>query len=207
VNWPAAERALAAGLDALHLNAELREPLLAFLRLLEKWNRAYNLTSIREPEKMVTHHLLDALAVRPFLRGARVVDVGTGGGIPGIPLALASPEREFLLLDGNAKKTRFVTQAATELGLANVAVERARSEDYRPTRPFDTVISRAFASLAQMLELTQHLCAPDGLFLAMKGTYPTDELREVKAPFRVEGVERVVVPGLHAERHVVLIKM
>jgi 16S rRNA (guanine527-N7)-methyltransferase len=127
--------------------------------------------------------------------------------VPGIPLAIARPQCEFVLLDSNAKKTRFVTQATTELGLANVAVERARSEDYRPTRPFDTVISRAFTSLAQMLDMTQHLCAPDGVFLAMKGTYPTDELRDVKAPFRVEGVERVVVPGLHAERHVVLIKM
>ena len=137
MTWPSAERLLVVGLAKLGQPAHLRAPLLAFLHLLEKWNGAYNLTAVREPEKMVTHHALDSLSVVPYLRGPRVVDVGAGAGIPGIPLALACPEFEFVLLDSNAKKTRFITQAVNELGLTNVMVERARAEDYRPARTFE----------------------------------------------------------------------
>ena len=203
LTWPTAERLLVAGLAKLGQPVPLRDPLLAFLHLLEKWNAAYNLTAVREPEKMITHHVLDSLAVMPYLRGPRVVDVGAGAGIPGIPLALACPEFEFVLLDSNAKKTRFITQAINELGLANVEVQRSRAEDYHPARPFDTVISRAFASLAEMLDMTQHLGAPDGVFVAMKGNYPQDELLAVPARFKVNRVEAVQVPGLDAKRHVV----
>ena len=203
LTWPAAERLLGAGLAKLGQPARLSEPLLAFLHLLEKWNAAYNLTAVREPEKMVTHHILDSLVVMPYLRGLRIVDVGAGAGIPGIPLALACPDFEFVLLDSNAKKTRFITQAINELGLTNVAVERARAEDYRPARRFDTVITRAFASLAEMLDMTQHLGAPDGVFVAMKGNYPQDELLAVSQKFSVDRVEAVQVPGLDAQRHVV----
>jgi len=206
VSWPAAESLLIAGLAKLGQPAHLRAPLLAFLKLLEKWNAAYNLTAVREPEKMVTHHLLDSLAVIPHLRGPRIVDVGAGAGIPGIPLALACPDFEFVLLDSNAKKTRFITQAINELGLTNVGVARARAEDYRPAQPFDTVISRAFASLAEMLEMTQHLGASNGVFVAMKGNYPEDEMAAVPHSFRIEGVEPVHVPDLNAQRHVVLIR-
>lgn len=201
--WSAAQRLLGAGLGKLGQPARLSAPLLAFLHLLEKWNAAYNLTAVREPEKMVTHHALDALAAMPYLRGPRVVDIGAGAGIPGIPLALACPEFEFVLLDSNAKKTRFITQAIHELGLTNVIVERVRAEDYRPARLFDTVITRAFASLAEMLEMTQHLGAPDGVFVAMKGNYPQDELMAVPPRFKVNRVEPVQVPGLDAQRHVV----
>lgn len=201
--WPAAEQLLVSGLRELHCDAGLRDPLFAFLRLLEKWNRAYNLTAVREPEAMVTHHVLDSLAVAPYLHGRRIADVGTGAGLPGIPLAIARPELGFVLLDSNSKKTRFVTQAINELQLANVVVERARAEDFRPSRPFDTIVSRAFTSLAEMLRMTQHLCAPDGVFLAMKGAYPADELRAMPGGFEVRRVERVTVPGLHAERHVI----
>ena len=203
MTWPSAERLLVAGLATLGQPAPLRDPLLAFLHLLEKWNAAYNLTAVREPENMITHHLLDSLVVMPYLHGSRMVDVGAGAGIPGIPLALACPDFEFVLLDSNAKKTRFITQAINELGLSNVSVERARAEDYRPARPFDTVISRAFASLAEMLDMTQHLGASDGLYLAMKGNYPQDELVVVPSQFRVDRVESVQVPGLDAKRHVV----
>lgn len=206
MSWPTAERLLVTGLAKLGQPASLRDPLLAFLHLLEKWNAAYNLTAVREPEKMVTHHLLDSLAVIQHLRGPRIVDVGAGAGIPGIPLALACPEFEFVLLDSNAKKTRFITQAINELGLTNVGVARARAEDYRPAQLFDTVISRAFASLAEMLEMTQHLGAPLGVFVAMKGSYPQDELAAVPASFRIESVEPVQVPQLDAQRHVVLIR-
>lgn len=203
LTWSAAQRLLGASLVNLGQPARLSAPLLAFLHLLEKWNAAYNLTAVREPEKMVTHHVLDSLAVMPYLRGPRVVDVGAGAGIPGIPLALACPDFEFVLLDSNAKKTRFITQAINELGLTNVAVERARAEDYRPARLFDTVITRAFASLAEMLDMTQHLGAPDGVFVAMKGNYPQDELVAVPPRFKVNRVEPVQVPGLDAKRHVV----
>jgi 16S rRNA (guanine527-N7)-methyltransferase len=206
VTWSAAERLLVAGLAKLGQPARLRDPLLAFLHLLEKWNAAYNLTAVREPEKMVTHHVLDSLAVIPHLRGPRIIDIGAGAGIPGIPLALACPEYEFVLLDSNAKKTRFITQAINELGLTNAGVERARAEDYRPARLYDTVISRAFASLAEMLEMTQHLGAPHGVFVAMKGNYPEDELGAVPPSFRIDGVEPVQVPELNAQRHVVLIR-
>ena len=206
MSWAAADRLLVAGLATLGQPAHLRDPLLAFLHLLEKWNAAYNLTAVREPEKMVTHHLLDSLAVIPHLRGPRIIDVGAGAGIPGIPLALACPELEFVLLDSNAKKTRFITQAIHELGLANIGVERARAEDHRPAQLFDTVISRAFASLAEMLDMTQHLGAPHGVFVAMKGNYPHDELTAIPPSFRVDGVEPVLVPELNAQRHVVLIR-
>ena len=203
MTWLAAEGLLESGLVKLDQSTQLRDTLLAFLHLLEKWNAAYNLTAVREPEKMVTHHLLDSLAVIPYLRGPRIVDVGAGAGIPGIPLALACPEFEFVLLDSNAKKTRFITQAIHELGLTNVTVERVRAEDYRPARLFDTVITRAFASLAEMLEMTQHLGAPDGVFVAMKGNCPQDELVAVPPRFKVNRVEPVQVPGLDAKRHVV----
>lgn len=200
------DRLLSEGLETLRLDAgpPLRRALLDYVALLAKWNRVYNLTAVREPRQMLTHHLLDSLAVLPYLNGARVIDVGTGPGLPGIPLALCSPERGFVLLDSNAKKTRFVTQSVTELGLTNVSVVHARTEDYRPGLPFDTVISRAFAGLGDMLRLTAHLCAPDGLFLAMKGRYPTDELKRVPEGFRVVDVIRLDVPGLEAERHLVL---
>lgn len=203
MTWHTAERSLVAGLAKLSQPASLRDPLLAYLKLLEKWNAAYNLTAVRDPERMVTHHVLDSLAVIHYLHGPRVVDVGAGAGIPGIPLALACPEFAFVLLDSNAKKTRFITQAINELGLTNVGVERTRAEDFHPVQSFDTVISRAFASLAEMLQMTQHLDAPGGLFLAMKGNYPHDELAAVPPQFRVDRVESVQVPGLDAQRHVV----
>jgi 16S rRNA (guanine527-N7)-methyltransferase len=205
-NWTSTAALLQAGLVDLGLNAQTGAPLLQFLRLLQKWNAAYNLTAVEEPEQMVTHHLFDALATRPFLRGPRIVDVGTGAGIPGIPLAIVCPEFEFVLLDSNSKKTRFIKQAIIELRLHNAIAVHNRAEQYRPEKSFDTVLSRAFTSLAQMLQMTQHLCAPDGIFVAMKGRYPRDELRGVQAPFAVERVAPVQVPHLEAERHVVLLK-
>lgn len=206
MSWAAAEQRLVSGLSVLGIPGAVHAPLLQFLHLLEKWNAAFNLTAVREPEKMVTHHILDALAVRPFLKPSRIVDVGTGAGIPGIPLAIICPELEFVLVDSNSKKTRFINQAVLELRLANVTAVHSRAEQYRPEQRFDSVVSRAFTSLAQMLRMTQHLCAPDGIFVAMKGQRPDDELQGVQAPFAVERVARLQVPHLEAERHVVSIK-
>lgn len=188
----------------LALPAPDRERLLAYVRLLAKWNSAYNLTAVRDPLEMVTRHLLDSLVIVPHLHGARVLDVGTGPGLPGIPLAVARPELAFTLLDANAKKTRFVVQAVGELALKNVEVVQSRVENYRPSRIFDTVVSRAFASIADMLAHARHLCAPGGRFLAMKGAYPEEELEALPAGYDVEVVP-LTVPGLDAARHVVIV--
>ena len=200
---------LARGLEqmALPLSATVQEKLLAYVGLLAKWNRVYNLTAVRDPTEMVTRHLLDSLSVAQHLRGSRVLDVGSGAGLPGIPLALARPEWQFVLLDSNRKKTRFITQSCIELGLANVNVESCRIEDYRPEVLFDSVISRAFSELSAMLVATGRLCKPDGVMLAMKGEYPAAELAGVPPGFVVQGVAVLQVPGLDAQRHVVRVAL
>ncbi|MBI3570907.1 MAG: 16S rRNA (guanine(527)-N(7))-methyltransferase RsmG [Gammaproteobacteria bacterium] len=184
-------------------DTELR--LLEFLRLLEKWNQAYSLTAVRDPGQMVTRHLLDSLAVLPYVCGPRVLDIGTGAGLPGVPLALALPETRFTLLDSNAKKTRFVTQAAHALGLANVSVIQMRVEKFQPTEKFTTLLTRAFASIPDMLAATRHLCAPGGCWLAMKGVFPQEELAAIPAEFTAQ-VRPLRVPGLEVARHVVIIE-
>ncbi|MGA9852475.1 MAG: 16S rRNA (guanine(527)-N(7))-methyltransferase RsmG [Gammaproteobacteria bacterium] len=196
---------LLSGLAQLRLELPPDGPvkLLAFIELLAKWNSAYNLTAVREPAEMVNKHLLDSLAVAPFLHDRKILDAGTGAGLPGIPLAVAFPERHFTLLDSNGKKTRFVTHAATTLGLKNVEVVQVRAEDYRPEEPFDTVTSRAFASLTEFLDMTAHLCAPVGRWLAMKGEPPDNELQKLPAGFRLIAVHPIRVPGLDAQRCVV----
>ncbi|MGH8369570.1 MAG: 16S rRNA (guanine(527)-N(7))-methyltransferase RsmG [Gammaproteobacteria bacterium] len=196
------ETRLASGLRELQLVLvpAAQSRLLAYLELLTKWNTVYNLTAVRDPGQMVTRHLLDSLAIARFLRGGRVLDVGSGAGLPGIPLALSFPERQFVLLDSNGKKTRFMIQAAAELGLHNVEVVQVRAEDYRPAEPFATVVSRAFASLADFLALTEHLCAPGGCWLAMKGELPTEEINQLPDGFEVRAVNALKVPGLDAAR-------
>jgi 16S rRNA (guanine527-N7)-methyltransferase len=188
----------------LDLPAAAEPKLLQYLRLLARWNQAYNLTAVRDPQEMVTRHLLDSLAVLPYLQGPRVLDVGTGAGLPGIPLAVARPDLTFTLLDANAKKTRFVTQAVGELGLKNVEVVQSRAENYRPPQKFDTLVSRAFASIADMLEFTRHLCAPHTRILAMKGVYPEEELAAVATAYAAE-VVALKVPGLQADRHLAIL--
>ena len=197
---------LSAGLAALNLDlpAATIERLLDYVGLLARWNAAYNLSAVRDPAEMVTRHLLDSLAVAPLVTGATLADLGSGAGLPGIPLALVAPQRQVTLVDSNGKKTRFLRAAVRELGLANVRVVEGRVEDVPGT--FDCVTARAFASLADMLTWGGHLLAPDGLWLALKGRFPQDELAGVPAGFRVEAVLELAVPGLDAERRAVIIR-
>ena len=200
------EKRLQQGLRdmGLELPPPAVEKLLDFLHLLEKWNKSYNLTAVRDPEQMVPRHLLDSLSVLPFLQGTRVLDIGSGAGLPGIPLALARPDLQFTLLDSNAKKTRFITQALHELGLKNVAVAQERVEKFHPATKFDTLIARAFASIPDMLAASRHLCAPHGRFLLMKGVFPREELAAVTDGYRSE-VKALTIPGLDAARHLVIL--
>jgi 16S rRNA (guanine527-N7)-methyltransferase len=174
--------------------------LFALLDELERWNRSYNLTAIGSREEMVTHHLLDSLSISPDLAGTRIADVGTGGGFPGLPLAIVNPERQFTLIDSSGKKVRFVAHAARTLALANVTALHARAEDLAPEVPFDTVTARALAPLPELLELLAPLCGPRTRVLAMKGRWPAEELARLAAPWRLSGSRPIQVPGLDAER-------
>lgn len=177
--------------------------LLDYLALLVKWNKAYNLTAVRDPRQMVVKHLLDSLAIAPYVRGGRLIDVGTGGGLPGVPLSIVFPEREFHLLDSNGKKTRFLFQVKTALGLDNMTVHQARVESFQCEPAFDTVLSRAFASLQDMVSGCRHLLAENGRFLAMKGAYPREEVDTIEHWCAVEAVHSLTVPGLDEQRHLV----
>jgi len=202
------EQKLARGLEemGLHLDLATQSRLLSYVALMQKWNKVYNLTAVRDPEKMITQHLLDSLAVLPHIAGRRVIDVGTGPGLPGIPLALANPALEVTLLDSNHKKTSFLRQACLELGLNNATVACERVEAWRPEEKYDVVISRAFSDLAEFASLALHLCGDMGLMLAMKGIYPHEELTRLPATVVLQGVEPLKVPGLDAERHLVLLR-
>jgi 16S rRNA (guanine527-N7)-methyltransferase len=202
---------LAKGIAALGLavTAAQRAQLLGYLDLLAKWNKTYNLTAIRERERMVTHHLLDALAVLPQLpqqRALRVLDVGSGGGIPGLPFAIVRPDWQLTLVDASHKKVAFLTQAAIELHLRNVAAHATRVEDFQPAAPFDVVISRAFADLATFAATSARHLAPHGLLVAMKGVHPDEELAELPSEFTVTAKPVLAVPGLDAARHVIVMR-
>ena len=173
---------------------------------LERWNRKVNLTAIRDRDEMVAAHIDDSLSVRPLLKGKRILDVGTGAGFPGLPLAIVEPEREFHLIDGNNRKIQFVQHVAGLLGLGNVAAVKARGEDYAPGYPFDTVIARALASLPRLLEIAGHHVGEDGVFVALKGRYPAQELQQLPDTW-TSSVTELTVPGLEAgSRHAVLIE-
>lgn len=197
---------LAAGLAELGLDLPdaVQHKLLAFRDLLLKWNRTYNLTALRDPEQVVSHHLLDSLAILPHVGGGALLDVGSGGGLPGIPLAIARPELAVTLVDAVQKKTSFLQQAAIELGLKNVAVHHARVEEMRGQ--YAQISSRAFADLARLVGLTRHLLEPGGRWLAMKGVRPDDEIAALPAGVAVAAVVPLTVPGLDAERHLLILK-
>ena len=204
---PTAAATLGAGLDeiGLSLRRATVNTLLAYLRLLELWNRAYNLTAIRNPVDMVRHHLLDSLVVLPFVRGSRLLDVGTGAGFPGMVIALTSPQLQCVLLDKNAKKTRFCLQVIAELGINNVDVVHARVEDYQPASLFSTVIARAFGELCALHALTGHLLQPGGCLIAMKGADPKRELDALPASCQPPQVISLKVPGLVTPRHLIIL--
>ena len=189
----------------LQYSPQQRDQLMAYLQLLISWNKAYNLTAIRDPQQMVALHLLDSLAVFPYLKGEHLVDVGTGAGLPGIPLAIMSPQRRFTLVDSNGKKTRFLFQVRCDLGLSNVIERQSRVEAYQPDQAYDAVISRAFTSVSDMVDKCQHLLKPNGQFLAMKGKFPQSELSEVVKDYKVDASHVLQVPGVEAERHLIVI--
>ena len=195
------------GLIALGLNldGDTQLRLLDYVALIEKWNRVYNLTAIREPEKMVSHHLLDSLAVAPHLHARRLLDVGSGAGLPGIPLALANPDMHVTLLDSNHKKAAFLKQAVIELKLANAAVCAERVESWQAGDKFDAIISRAFSEMGEFVRVTRHLLAPGGIFAAMKGLHPYEELEKLPEGCKLEQVLPLAVPGVDGARHLVLI--
>lgn len=180
--------------------------LLQYLALLTKWNRAYNLTAVRDPAEMVSRHLLDSLAVMPYVHGDHCADVGTGAGLPGIPLAIMYPQKRFTLIDSNGKKVRFVAQAIAELGLRNVKAIQCRVEKLKPEAPFDVVLSRAFATLADMAQGCEHLLSPTGVMLAMKGIYPQQELSELREHLTVDACHALAIPGEAGQRHLVEIR-
>jgi 16S rRNA (guanine527-N7)-methyltransferase len=201
--------ALRTGIDLLRIAIDRAalDKLYAYLALLDKWNRTHNLTAIRAREQMITHHVLDSLAVLPHLTataGLRVADIGSGGGLPGIPLAIARPDWHVTLIDSNHKKTAFLTQAAIELPLPNVDVVTARVEDFVPPSRFDVAISRAYSTLSTFTEQTGRLLADGGRWVAMKGTLPRDEIAALAATISVEAMVSLQVPGVEGERHLVI---
>ena len=201
--------ALARGLSEMRLELPpaAEERLVAFAGLLSKWNRVYNLTAIRDPQQVVTHHLLDALSVLPQLIGVKTLaDVGSGGGLPGIPLAIACPDLQVTSIETVSKKASFQQQVKIELGLDNFEPLCARVEKVRPAAAFDGVISRAFSDLADFIELTAHLLSPHGRFYAMKGVYPNEELARLPHGFELERAVELTVPDLDAARHLLVIR-
>src|SRR5690554_2352343 len=189
----------------LTIPAEQQQQLVALVGMLHKWNKAYNLTSVRDPQQMLSRHIMDSLVVLPYLNGQRFIDVGTGPGLPGLPLAIAAPDQEFVLLDSLGKRIRFIRQVCHQLGLKNVTAVQSRVEDYHPDLKFDGVISRAFASLSDMLNWCQHLPNEHGKFYALKGVYPEAELADISANYQVEDIIRLQVPEADGARHLAII--
>ncbi|NUO76952.1 MAG: 16S rRNA (guanine(527)-N(7))-methyltransferase RsmG [Lysobacter sp.] len=207
---PGLRRELESGLSALALDPALAAPLLDYLALLARWNRTYNLTAVRDPQEMVTKHLLDSLAMHPYVDaiardGGALADLGTGAGLPGIPLAIVKPGLRVTLVESNGKKARFMREALRTLGLKDARVAESRIEAFAEPGAYDAITARALATLPLILELGGHLLKPDGVLLAMKGAHPVDEIAAMPAGWTVRGSHPLAVPGLDAERHLVVV--
>ena len=183
-----------------------KDQLIQLVQLLNKWNKAYNLTSVRDPQEMLVKHILDSIVVSPYLQGDRFIDVGTGPGLPGLPLAIINPTKQFVLLDSLGKRISFIRNAVRELGLTNVEPILSRVEEYQPEQKFDGVLSRAFASLKDMTDWCHHLLKKDGYFYALKGIYHEDEVQELDKKFEVKDVITLNVPELVGERHLIVLR-
>ena len=190
----------------ISLSDQQKQQLVGYVEMLHKWNKAYNLTSVREPEQMLVRHILDSIVVEPHLQGSRFIDVGTGPGLPGVPLAIVRPDAHFTLLDSLGKRVRFLRQVQHELKLENIEPVQSRVEEFPSEPPFDGVISRAFASLNDMLSWCHHLPGKNGAFYALKGVLPGDEIAALPEGFSVAETIRLKVPQLEGERHLVIIK-
>jgi 16S rRNA (guanine527-N7)-methyltransferase len=202
----AEELTLGARELGVDLTEAQQEKLLGYLALLIKWNKAYNLTAVRDPDEMVSRHLLDSLSVVPFIEGERQLDVGSGGGMPGIPLAILFPDMNVTCLDSNGKKTRFLTQVKLELKLDNLEVIHSRAEAFKPQVPFTGIISRAFSSLEDFTQWTRHMGDKETRWLAMKGLHPADELVALPADFHLESAQALAVPGCQGQRHLLILR-
>ncbi|WP_053141048.1 16S rRNA (guanine(527)-N(7))-methyltransferase RsmG [Erwinia billingiae] len=191
----------------ISLSDQQKNQLVGYVEMLHKWNKAYNLTSVRDPEQMLIRHIMDSIVVEPHLQGSRFIDVGTGPGLPGIPLAIVRPDAHFTLLDSLGKRIRFLKQVQHELKLVNIEPVQSRVEDFPAEPPFDGVISRAFASLNDMLNWCHHLPGKKGQFYALKGVVPDDELATLPAGFAVDRVVKLAVPQLEGERHLIVVNV
>ncbi|MEJ5114219.1 16S rRNA (guanine(527)-N(7))-methyltransferase RsmG [Erwinia billingiae] len=191
----------------ISLSDQQKNQLVGYVEMLHKWNKAYNLTSVRDPEQMLIRHIMDSIVVEPHLQGSRFIDVGTGPGLPGVPLAIVRPDAHFILLDSLGKRIRFLKQVQHELKLVNIEPVQSRVEDFPAEPPFDGVISRAFASLNDMLNWCHHLPGEKGQFYALKGVVPDDELATLPAGFAVDRVVKLAVPQLEGERHLIVVNV
>lgn len=190
----------------IELDSATQQKLVAYLNLITTWNRVFNLTNITEPKEMVYLHLLDSLAINPYLHGTNLLDVGSGAGLPGIPLAIMNPHQHWTLLDKNNKKTRFLTQVIAELGLNNAQAVHSRCEEFKPAAGFDSILSRAFGSLRMFVEVTAHLLKPDGRFIAMKGKRPEDELQDLPQNVVVKDIHKIDIKGINVDRHLICLE-
>lgn len=191
--------------NRLSLSKAVTHQLVLFLEMITAWNRVFNLTTILKPHDMIYLHLIDSLIIAPYLKGERFLDVGSGAGLPGIPLAILNPHQQWTLLDKSSKKTRFLTQVIATLGLTNVEIVHGRAEEFHPTACFDGILSRAFGTINLFVESTAHLLCPQGLFLAMKGKYPEEELNDISERFIVTDIARLDIKGINVLRHVVVL--
>lgn len=190
----------------IRINDHQIQLLIDFVNLLNKWNKAYNLTSVRDPQEMLVKHILDSLVVSPYLQGNRFIDVGTGPGLPGLPLAIINSDKQFVLLDSLGKRISFIRNAIRELGISNVTPVLSRVEEYQQEEKFDGVLSRAFASLKDMTDWCHHLPKENGYFYALKGVYQEDEVQALDEKYRVQQVIELHVPELVGERHLIVLR-